>query len=320
MHDVISVGSATVDTFIETDSEYFKGKWYSFPVGAKILAKSVYISSGGSATNTAVGFSRFGLKTAAICCIGVGGNSRRIIEELRQEKVTTGLIERNSSQRTGFSIILNAKHHDRTIIAFKGSNDLLCNECLDNKMALRTRWMYFGSLMGEAYQTMKQLVKAAHAHGVAIAFNPSLYLAKKGKKYLKGILERCDIVILNKEETQALLNKKDMRKCLLEFFEIGVKKIIITDGENGVHAYDGRQFFVLKPRIARIVESTGAGDAFGCGFVGAIAKGKSMEEALRYGQANAESVIGYVGAKKGLLRWKEAQQHIKDEKIKVKVC
>jgi len=318
MYDVIAVGSSTVDTFIETDKKFFKGKKYSFPVGAKLLVDKLSITTGGSATNTAVGFSRMGLKTGVISCIGIGNNSKRVIEELQSEKVDTKLIERSAQQRTGYSVILDAAHRDRTIFAFKGSNNLLCNDCLSRKEVFRTKWMYFGSLMGESFKTMKKIVKEAKKKGIRIAFNPSLYLAKKGVGYLKSILGCCDVVILNKEEAQALCREKDVRRCLVKFNRLGVGVGVITDGGKTINAFDGVNFYQLEPHRVRIVETTGAGDAFGSGLVSALAKGKKIEAALKIGLVNSHSVIEHVGAKEKLLGWGEAFKRSK--KLKVKVC
>ncbi|MDP7116457.1 MAG: carbohydrate kinase family protein [Candidatus Woesearchaeota archaeon] len=319
MYDVIAVGSATVDTFIETDKKFFKGNKYTFPAGAKLLVEHVNMLTGGSATNTAVGFARMGVKVAALCCIGVGNNSTRVVDELKKEGVDTRLVERDKKHRTGFSIIMDAAHHDRTIFAYKGSNDQLCDHCL-NARALNTRWMYFGSLMGKSFQTMKKLAKMAHGKGIKIAFNPSLYLCKKGLGTLKGMLRCCEVVILNKEEAQTLFREKKLDRCLSRFRGLGVKIIVITDGGGDVHVCDNSLCYRIKPPKVRIVETTGAGDAFGSGFVSALIRGKKTEDALRVGLVNSQSVIRDFGAKKRLLRWKDAVSQAKKGSVKVVRC
>tara|TARA_Y100000310_G_C20686257_1_gene819224 strand:+ start:2035 stop:2991 length:957 start_codon:yes stop_codon:yes gene_type:complete len=317
MFDIITIGSATVDTFIETDNKFFKGKEYRFPVGAKLLIKHVNIMTGGGATNTAVGFSRMGLKTSIISCIGVKNNSKRVIDELEHEKVDTSLIERNPNQRTGFSVILDAKGHDRTILAFKGSNNLLCVECLDNRRCFNTKWMYFTSLMGKSYNTLKKIAKQAHDKKIKIVFNPSLYLAKKGVKFLGDVLKLCNVVILNKEEAQALFKEKNVKKCLSKFHKLGVNIAVITDGGNKIHAYDGECIHTLQPPKVKVVETTGAGDAFSSGFVAALVKGKKLKDALSIGLANSQSVMQFCGAKEKLLTWKNANTIAKKHKVKI---
>ena len=62
---------------------------------------------------------------------------------------------------------------------------------------------------------------------------------------------------------------------------------------------------LLQRMKTEVVDRTGAGDAFGSGFVSALAKGAGVEQAIRAGSANATSVVEYVGAKKGILRLKD---------------
>tara|TARA_Y100000310_G_C20686943_1_gene819630 strand:- start:465 stop:1427 length:963 start_codon:yes stop_codon:yes gene_type:complete len=320
MYDIITVGSATVDTFIETEGKYCKNGMYSFPVGAKLLTKSVRNYTGGSATNTGVGFSKLGLKVAAVCSIGIGSNGDRVVKALKDHGVDTRFVERKKDQRTGFSIILNAKHRDRTIFAFKGSNDLLCRDCMDDKVLYLTKWMYFGSLMGQSFETFKKLVKACHEKGIKVAFNPSHYLAKQGTKLLGSILGYCDVVILNKEEAQVLFKQKDVLKCLKSFHKLGVEVSVITDGSGKINAYDGFRFYQVEPKKVTVVETTGAGDAFASGFVGGLVKGLSVGDALPIGLVNSQSVISHFGAKDKLLSWNGVSSGVKKARYRVKAC
>ncbi|VVC00488.1 putative sugar kinase [uncultured archaeon] len=81
----------------------------------------------------------------------------------------------------------------------------------------------------------------------------------------------------------------------------------------------------MKPYDVKVVDVTGAGDAFGSGFTAAIIKGKGIEEALRWGTANASSVVTMLGTKNILLTEKgikefiaahhKAENEITEEKI-----
>jgi sugar/nucleoside kinase (ribokinase family) len=66
--------------------------------------------------------------------------------------------------------------------------------------------------------------------------------------------------------------------------------------------FDGIKFLHCPVFPVDAYERTGAGDAFGSGFLAALIKGKTMEEALIWGTVNSASVIGYVGAQRGLLK------------------
>src|SRR3989338_4037493 len=134
MYDVITVGSATVDVFARTEFYRMlkcgdKQTCIAYPVGSKILIEELNVTVGGGGTNAAVALKRLGHKVAFIGKIGLGQNSRRIINNLKDEKVDISLVVRLKQARAGYSIILDSKNHDRTILVFKGSNnDLRSNE------------------------------------------------------------------------------------------------------------------------------------------------------------------------------------------------
>lgn len=88
------------------------------------------------------------------------------------------------------------------------------------------------------------------------------------------------------------------------FEELGPKIIVITDKNNLISCSDGNEDYFLKPNKVKVVERTGAGDAFASGFVAGMIVGKTIPESLKLGLKESESVIRYFGAKNKLLRMK----------------
>ncbi|MCK4522326.1 MAG: carbohydrate kinase family protein [Nanoarchaeota archaeon] len=304
MYDVITVGSATVDAFINTGSRLFQKtykKYVKVPFGSKILISDLKFDIGGGGTNTAVAFSRMGLKTAWIGSIGLGTNSKRVLNLLKKEKVDISFAQQGNG-RTGFSVILDAIGHDRTILTFKGNNDNLEFKKIPLK-EIKTKWFYFSAMLNQSLETQKKLASFAKKNNISIAYNPSSYLVKKGVKYIKDILDNTDLLILNKEEAGYLVGKKPVDIMLKRLFELGINLVVITDGKNKVYAYEGSHIHAIKPHKVKILETTGAGDAFASGFLAGIIKKGDIEFALKVGLANSESVITHYGAKNKLLRW-----------------
>ena len=315
---VITVGSATIDAFAEVDSKYAKKGAYKFPVGDKILIKSLKFDVGGGGTNTAVAFARLGLHTSFMGKLGQGENSRRIMNLLKNEKIDLSLIYRENA-RTGYSVILDSKGKDRTILTYKGSNeDLKYSEI--NFERLSTEWFYFSSMTGESFVTMEKLADYASKNGIKIAFNPSEYIVSKGAKPLKGILEKLEILILNKEEAQLLIGKRKNKIELLlnEIRKLGPMMAVVTDGEKGAAASDGEYYYYVKGHKVKVVETTGAGDAFASSFVAGMMKTNDVEFAMQLGIANAESVIQHYGAKNILMKMGDAIRAIKKSPAKFK--
>jgi len=323
MYDVITVGSATIDAFAKTDAELITIKTseeeenlIAYPCGTKILISDLDFHSGGGGTNTAVSFSRLGLKTAFLGRLGNDSNADLVLEQLQMENIE--FIGVMGKIQTGYSVVLDSIKDDRTILTYKGANNNLKYSEI-KKSKLKTKWFYFSSMLGESYKTLEKLALYAKKNKIKVAFNPSSYLAKKGTGHLKELLKSVDLVILNKEEAEYLVGHNPMVELLRNLAVLGPKLIIITDGKNGAHAFDLRHTYFLKARKLRVMETTGAGDAFASGVVAGLIYKDDLEFGLGMGMANASSVIKHLGAKNKLLTYKEALLIMKkNEKVQKK--
>jgi sugar/nucleoside kinase (ribokinase family) len=105
-----------------------------------------------------------------------------------------------------------------------------------------------------------------------------------------------------------LAGKRPVKEALQKLHGLGPGTVIITDGKHGVHMLGRQHYYFLKPRRVKVVEATGAGDAFGAGFLAGYIRKKDAEFALKLGLANAESVLQHFGAKNELLRWSQAMK------------
>lgn len=320
-YDIISVGSGTVDAFVSTDSEFIKQKknghideLIAYPLGSKILINNLRFEVGGGGTNTAVAFSRLGLKTGWLGKTGTCENSKNILEILHKEKIDfLGTIGNGTS---GYSVILDSIGHDRTILAFKGQNDALEYSEIDEKKII-TKWFYFCSMVGKSFTTQKKLAKFAEDHNIKIAFNPSSYQAKLGPIILKPILKRTELLILNREEAGYIVGDNLIPAMIYDLQKLGPTIVIITDGGNGAHCNDGKHYYYAKSRQVKILETTGAGDAFASTFLGAYIKKQDIHYALKLATTNAQSVIQHYGAKNILLKWNKLIKHEKEKPIQV---
>ena len=305
MFDVITVGSSTVDAFMHTDprqTEILKIHGHTdvaYTIGDKILVEKLEFFTGGGGTNCAVAFARLGLKTGWIGRAGSDLNGESILGDIKREGVEFLGYRGGTS---GYSVILDAIEEDRTIFTYKGCNDDLSYR----KIRIpETRWIYLSSMMGKSFETMKKIAYHANIHNIKMAFNPSLYLARKGEAYLRPVVRNTEILVLNRQEAESLLEKQhhNIFTMLSEISSLGPKIVAITNGREGADCLDCHEgfFYSIKPLKVRIRETTGAGDAFASGFVASKIRGKSTEYALRLGMLNAESVIQYKGAKNILL-------------------
>lgn len=313
-YDVLCVGSATVDTFLTIEQPFS-----SLKLGDKFLVKSVDKRSGGGATNSAAALAKLGLQVKTATKVGNDEDGNFILRELKNEGIENICTARSGQQTDLATIISSTKEKDRIILVHKGaSTDLSFRDIHASK--LNPSWIYLATLTGKSFHAAQEIAKLAKKKGIRLLFNPSLYLAQKGKKNLSGILRNTSILVLNKEEAQGLLktSSSNVETLLKGLQQCGPRMVIITNGRKGLYALKSNVIYSLtKTPNVKIVHTAGAGDAFTSGFLAGLIKQYSFEDALRLGQVNASSVIQHVGAKNGQLTEKEARAMIKKFKINI---
>ncbi len=343
MFDIITIGTATKDVFLTSplfrvlrDLKHLKklgfptGRAQCLAMGSKIEISQPVFTTGGGATNTAFTFSRQGLKTATLVKLGNDDSARQIIKELKKQKITP-LITQAKNSATAFSVIILTLGGERTILVYRGASEKLNTKELPLKK-LQAPWIYISP--GDIpFLVIKKIFDYFFKNKTQIAFNPSKYFLDMGFNKLTPLLKKAKVVILNREEA-AYLTGLDYRKEKEIFKKLD--KIVpgiaaITDGNRGVIVSDGHHTYsagVFKER--KIVDRTGAGDAFASGFVAGLIQRKEKCEkgfcqpnnigyAIRLGSANATSVIEKVGAKEGILTEKKFKKSPRWKNIKIKI-
>src|SRR3990170_5299130 len=145
-----------------------------------------------------------------------------------------------------------------------------------------------------------------------------------GVAKMKEILKATNVLLVNKEEAISLAEKRRKMQHpheitsvqrLKNIFKIlhsyGPEIVVITDGPVGSYASDGKNTYEIGIFDAPIVERTGAGDSYSTGFIAALMNEENIMEAMRWGTANATSVIGKIGPQAGLLNEKGIQKMLK---------
>jgi ribokinase len=294
--DVITIGSALLDIYLKSDdftklsSKHFPdGNALALDFGGKTEVDDIEVCSGGAATNNAVSFARKGFKTAIVAEMGTDLIATTIKEELKRESVDVGMLVEEYSEETGISCILVHPNGGRSVAVFRGASKMLTVEDIPWHR-LDTRWLYISSLGGDM-TLMAELIHYAAGNDIKLAVNPGSAELKQPKIW-EPLLPLIDVFFVNREEADMLGSKQLLAACPL---------ICITDGKKGGEIIHNGSTLRYPAKIVSAVEETGAGDAFGSGFVAAIIKKHSLNTATKWGTGQAASVVSHMGAKRGLL-------------------
>jgi len=303
--DVITIGGATCDIlFYSKDGELIstsnatKQKLLAFEYGAKIYADKIYNEVGGGANNASVAFARLGLKAAVVCAIANDDNGKAILSNFKANKVDTSLIKLDSKNSTGFSVILTVNNESKEHIAFlhRGANENLSAKDLPISK-LNADWFYISALPKNNWKPMMDEIVKLDRN---IVWNPGMKQLNDiaaVKKYLPNV----KVLIINHDEALEFKKLKEIKGLLAHIFTLGPKLVIITDGEKGAYAFDGKKYYFIKAKEVKAANTIGIGDAFGSALTCGLVYGKNIKDSLKWGINNSASVVSKIGAQKGLL-------------------
>ena len=301
---ILSIGAATQDVFLHNSRDIKTVQennhdLVTLEMGSKIDINKIDFATGGGATNAAVTFARAGLMTSFMGVIGSDPAGQQVLKELDTEFVDTSRVEISENYNTDYSTVILAPNGERTILTYRGASSRI----FANNFKLRPRefdWIYVSNLSGR-FDTLDNIFHEATKNGVKIMWNP-------GKKELVhpemilNLLNDVEALLLNKEEAQSLFGDFEPEELVLRAKNL-VKIIIVTSGADGVWATDGD--CIVRAGMYEDVprkDTTGAGDAFGSGFLSQWSQGAGIKQSILYASANSTSVIQHIGAKKGILR------------------
>ena len=313
--DVISVGDTQYDVFLELEEEtkvirdQQEDKDYLGVVFAEKIPVKSYtaVPAVGNSANVAIGASRLGLKTAFYTVLGDDRVGKEELEIFKKEKVSTDYIAWDKKRGSNFSAVLNYKG-ERTILVFHEPRDY------NLPRLAPARFVYYSSLAPGHEKLHTQIPAYIKESGAQLVFNPGSHQLKEGLLVLQPILAVTSVFLVNKEEAQELLHTTEQDvEILLELLrKQGPKIVVITNDGHGSYCFDGTNTYFLDIFRVPVKEMTGAGDAYSTGFVSALAYGKDVKEAMRWGAMNGASVIQKIGAREGLLRKDEMEKFLKD--------
>lgn len=313
---ILTVGAATQDVFLTGKALHgrrdVRTRDYveQFPLGAKVDVEHVYFETGGGATNAAVTFARQGLQVGYIGKIGHDPAGAEVMRVLRKEGVATDRVVQDGKLNTGYSAIMLATSGERTILNYRGASHALVAKDVAIR-TIQTDWLYITSLAGN-FDLLGKLLKHANLHGIQVAIDPGAAELAQPKK-LKSLLPLVTILKCNAQEMSLLFGGTTVRDTVTRAAH-ACPYVVGTDGPAGSYAAVGGNLYQAgQYQKVKGIDRTGAGDAFGSGFVAALAKGSGIEDALTLASANATSVVTQIGAKPGILK----TSRVKRMKLKV---
>ncbi len=319
----LSIGGATYDLFLSMNPRIEEsacdGKKIIFDLGKKIPIERIVESCGGGASNTSVGLSRLGVQAAFCGIVGADQWGEKLLKNMQKEGVDTKPATIVEHETSSFSLVLLLSTGERTILYNSGVNEHLQDATFDTGFATDADLIYLNHLCERSCMIEDDLLSALRKKKEAfLAWNPGGSQLEDGMQslHIQHLLAHTNFLVLNKEEAMRFTKTRDTKEAMMKLKTTGVTHLCITDGPHGSFGCNRQGAWFCPPLDnVRVVDATGAGDAFGTAAAWALATGQNLPNALIAGTLNASSVVEMMGAQTGLLSYTEIQSKLRTTRL-----
>lgn len=313
MTKIIAIGNAIVDILCKVDEEFLlehnliKGSMSLIgdEMAEKLsLLKAEKITSGGSAANSIAALAQMGASTAFIGKIGHDKFASQFVSEI--EKSSAQFIGATSYDKpSAKSFILVTPDAQRTMCTFLGCAGEITEEMIKEESFKNCKLLYLEGYLwdeGKVALALKKAIDLAKKNGAKIAFSLSdqFCVARHKKDFIELLTEKVDIVFANESEALELSLAKDFSDQKVSDFFFNKKHLtaIITRSEKSCVIFkEGKINEIAASKIDKILDTTGAGDAFAAGFIKGLSDNKSLHDCAKLGHKIAAKIITKFGAR-----------------------
>jgi ribokinase len=257
-------------------------------MGETILGSKFAMGPGGKGSNQSVAAARAGAKVTFISRLGKDAFGDQALAMYAKEGIAT-LVPQDPAHSTGAAyIFLEEGTGSNAIIVVPGAAGVISNSDVDAAKAAITSSAVFMTQLETPASVSTYALGLAKAAGVTTIFNPA-----PATKLDDSIWKICDYVTPNETEAEILtgIKVKDVdsaREAAKALLAKGAGTALITLGGQGALLHsktESRHIPIFK--AGKVLETTGAGDAFNGGFAAALSKGASPVDAALFGSATA---------------------------------
>jgi adenosine kinase len=311
--DVLGLGNSLVDIIAETDDAYLQAQ--DMVKGAMTLideerAEALYaarvaprVVSGGSAANTIVGVASFGVSSAYIGKVKADDLGRAFIADLRSTGVVFDTAPAEDGPATGRCLVYVTPDGERTMNTFLGASSHLAPPDVDEAVVRAARIVYLEGYMWDrpaaksAFLKAGEIARAANRR-VALTLSDSFCVDRFRGEFIdlmrRGLV---DTLFANSDEILSLYQTPSLDEALDAARREGVLAAV-TRSEKGSVVVEGRHTYEVPAfPIARLADTTGAGDLYAAGFLAGLARGADLEACAALGALAAAEIIQHLGAR-----------------------
>lgn len=280
MSDIVILGIFVADTAYRADRQP--------KMGETILGTSFALGPGGKGSNQSVAAAMAGGDVTIISRLGKDAFADIARATWAKAGVKSAITEDGESYTGAAYIFLENATGNNAIIVAAGAAGRISVQDVEASRSLIEGAKVFITQLEQPIPAARRALEIARAAGVRTILNPA-----PAAELDDAFLALCDIVTPNESETESLTGLPvttipEAEAAARALLARGVGACLITLGERGALYVDrDRSFHVPVISAGKVLDTTGAGDAFNGGFAVALTEGRTIEDAVRFGCATA---------------------------------
>ena len=312
-YDIVAIGNAIVDVIAQADDAFLEEEQLTKGSMALIdaaRATELYTDmgpareiSGGSVANTLAGASTLGRQCALIAQVADDQLGEVFAHDIRATGIDFDVAPLGKEPPTARCLIFVTPDAQRTMNTFLGASQFLPASAVDAKLIASGAILYLEGYLWDAEEPKAAMalgIDIARENGRKVAFTLSDgFCVDRHRDEFVGLIKdgKIDILFSNEDEITSLCETDDFYAAVAQTAK-QVETLVVTRSEKGAIAVqNGTTHSVAAEPVAKIVDTTGAGDLFAAGFLSGYIEQRSMKDCLTIGAVAAAEVISHYGAR-----------------------
>jgi ribokinase len=251
--------------------------------GETMLGSDFDMGPGGKGSNQAVATARLGARSALVAIVGDDKLASIGTDLYAVEGVDAAYVTPRKERATGVGFIILNEHGENFIILDMGANELLDAKAVDAAEARIAESAVVMSVLEVPTAAAERAMQLGRKHGVKTILNPA-----PARAISPSLLASVDYLTPNESELRILLglapdDPRSSRELAGELRRRGSKNIVVTLGREGALILTDSLDVMVPAMEVEVTDTTGAGDAFTAGFAVALAEGRDIVDAVRFG-------------------------------------
>ena len=312
MPDILAIGNALVDVITTADAPFLRD--HGIPKGTMRLiaadeAERLYALmgvgkeiSGGSAANSVAGIAALGGSPAFIGRVAADQLGEVFAHDIRAAGVAFAVPAMVDGPPTGRCLIVVTPDGDRTMSTYLGACQELGEADVVDAAVRASQVLYLEGYLWDPpapRAAMRKAIAIARAARTKVAFTLSDVFCVEGHRadFRDLLAGHVDVMFGNEAEVLSLYQTTDLGAAMAELATHAAIAVVTRSEKGAVVIAGGQQIVVPAEPVARVVDTTGAGDLFAGGFLHGLAQGRSLADCARIGGIAAAEIIGHYGAR-----------------------